>query len=187
MHLRSRSIAPFVVSFAVAGLVGCGPKWTVVRQATPNPMNVASSFYVEPPSLEGLHVGEKTESEWLAEKGDDTKRKWEGDKSAMASNFSEGFDSGRGGDVLRAEGPTGAFTVRTRFDRYEPGYDAVVARSNAFIDATVDLVGPDGAVVDEFVVHAEAGGISAGLRARKCASIVGWTTGKYLRKRLGFS
>lgn len=175
------------IVFAAAGLAGCGPRWTVVRQASPNPMNVRSAFYVEPLSFDGMRVGEKSESGWMAEKSADTREKWAGDKAAMNETLGDGFDSGRGKEIVRASAPAGAFVVRTRIDRYEPGYNAVVASSNGFVDATIDIVDPNGNVVDELVVHAEAGGMSAGERARKCARIVGWTTGKYVRQRIGLS
>jgi hypothetical protein len=179
------SLAPLALGAVVTLLAGCGARWTVVRQANPNPMTPDAPFFLTPPSLEGLRVGEKTEGEWMSEKDAETREKWEGDKAAMASVLVEGFDKGKGDEINRTQDPRAAFTIRTHFDHYEPGFYAGVVSGNGSIDATVDIFAPNGAPLDEFKVHAEAGGFSAGERARTCARQIGWTAGKYLRNRMG--
>jgi len=165
-------------------LAACGPHWTVVKQATPNPMSRSTSFFVAPVSFDGLRVGEKTEFEWMSEKSDDTRASWKGDKAGMNDEFVEGFGDAHGPLVV-AGAPNGAFTVRPRFVRYEPGFYAGVVSGNAEVDATIDVVDPAGNVVDEFETSAQASGFSAGERARNCAHAIGITAAKYLRARLG--
>lgn len=174
--------------FALFGLsllaAGCGPRWQVVKQADPNPLTASSKFAVDKVALDSLRIGSKSEAEWMSDKDADTKQKWEGDKTGMSDSFSTGFDKAR--DPLgRVTDKSGAFVVRARFDRYEPGFYAGVASGNAEIEATVDIVDANGNVVDEFHTKAVAAGMSAGQRARDCAEQIGATTAKYLKKRVG--
>ncbi len=182
--MQLSSLTKLALASVVAFAAGCGPQWIVVRQAAPNPMTPATPFFVADVSLEGLVVGNKSEAEWMSTKSAETRDKWAGDKVAMNEQFSEGFESGRH-ELARVAGPQGAFVVRAHFDRYEPGYNVGISASNGTIDATVDIFDPAGQPVDEFRVHAEAGGFSAGERARQSARVIGYTAARYLRKRVG--
>lgn len=183
--MRNTFLASFVGMLALLALAsGCGPRWTVVKQADPNPMTASSKFMPEKVSLEGLRVGSKSEAQWVGTKEGETAEKWEGDKLAMNDEFQSGFESSRDGFGVPA-GPEGTFKVRAHFTNYEPGFYVGVASGNAQIDATIDVVDPKGAVIDTFKVSAYAGGMSAGQRARSCAHQIGATAAKYVRKRVG--
>ncbi len=177
------SVAAF--SLLALVLVGCGPHWVVVRQAAPRARSAPTSkVYIDRVSLEGLIVGEKTESQWMSEKGNDTRDSWDGDKSAMNEKFIAAFaDSAH--DVPLGPNPEGSFTVRAHFYHYEPGFYTYIVNRPATIDADLFILDAAGNVVDQIKLSGAANGISAGERARACASRIGWAAGKYVRQRFG--
>lgn len=182
--MRSQALFSFVGLSLISLVAGCGPNWSVVKQADPNPLNASSKFAVDKVALDNLRVGSKTEAEWMSGKDPETVQKWEGDKVGMSDGFSSGFDNAR--DTLaRVTDKNGAFVVRPRFEKYEPGFYAGVASSPAEIEAIVDIVDASGNVIDEFRTKAVASGMSGGQRARSCAEQIGATTAKYLKKRVG--
>ncbi len=169
-------------------LGGCGPQWTVVKQAEPSPMTSSSKFVAHKVTLEGLRVGEKSEADWMSDKDADAKKNWEGDKVAMGQEFVSGFESSLDGAHLVstiAPAQAGAFGVRAKFDSYEPGFYAAVASAPARIEATIDIVDAGGNVLDQFKVSAAATGMSGGQRARSCANQIGAIAAKYVKKRIG--
>ena len=180
-----RNAALFCLFFLVGALLGgCGPHWIVVKQATPNPMNASSKFFVAKVALDGLRVGNKSEEEWMAEKGAETRDSWDGDKLAMNDEFATGFVSAKD-DLGMSSSPAGAFTVKAHILRYEPGFYVGVASGKASLDAAIQVLDQGGTVVDEFQVTASAGGMSAGERSRQCARILGATAAKYVLDRIG--
>jgi len=179
-----RKLCLLFVSALTVLLVGCGPHWVVVRQATPNPMTPAARFFVDRVSLEGIMIGQKSEAEWMSAKSGDTQQSWEGDKAAMLEEFSHGFEDARDA-VARVEAPADAFIIRAHFIHYEPGFYTYVVNSNAQIDAVVDILDAHGTPLDQFQIAASSGGIAAGSRARACAFELGRVTAKYVRARVG--
>jgi hypothetical protein len=182
-----KSAFTFVLVVLALCVAGCGgPKWVVVKQASPNPMTAQSQFKVEKASLDpSFRVGDKTEGEWMSDKKPDTKEKWEGDKVAMSEKFTDGFMAEKE-NILVANAPgAGVFSVRARFMQYDPGYYAVVSSSPTSLDATVEFLDAAGQPVDVIRVHVKNGGYSSGEGARRCATEIGEISAKYLKQRLG--
>ncbi len=68
---------------ACAAVAGCGPHWIVLSQASPNVLLGARQFAVMPIDFSGLHVGEKDEAGYLAEKDEGQRVAWARDKLAV--------------------------------------------------------------------------------------------------------
>ena len=101
----SKRLASTWILFAAVALgVGCGPAWTVVKQANPNPMSPQKSFAVEPVRFESLKVGEKTEQQYLADKSTKDPQfeaKWKGDLAAIDQMFSAEVIKGEDPDITK--------------------------------------------------------------------------------------
>src|SRR5437763_17206830 len=82
--IRRTAVAVFRL-FAAAASSGCSPPWQIVRQTTPDPFLGKTQFALLPVNFTGLRVGEKDEVSYLANKDDDSKRKWAGDKEGINS------------------------------------------------------------------------------------------------------
>jgi hypothetical protein len=165
-------------------LVGCGHHWTIIRQASPNPFGAGSKVYVDRVSLQGLIVGEKSEAEWMSEKGDDTRQSWEGDKVAMNDQFMVGFHNASNGIGL-VDGPQANVIVRTHFVHYEPGFYTYFVNAPGTIEADVYVMDQAGNVLDEIRLKGAGGGFSAGERCRHAALQIGDAAGAYVKERLG--
>lgn len=179
------ALSSLLVVVALA-LGGCGPKWVVVKQASPNPMASNSNFRIERPVFDpNFHVGDKTEQEWMSEKKAETQDKWDGDKAAMMEKFAEGFLNKKGHVVIAAAPGAGIFSVRARYVQYEPGFYAVVASAPTQLDADVEFLDATGNPVDVIRVHVKNGDFSSGGGARRCAEEIGALAAKYLKTRIG--
>jgi hypothetical protein len=167
-------------------LAGCGPKWVVVKQATPNPMTATSNFNVQKGTFDqNFHVGSKTEQEWMSEKKAETKDHWDGDKVAMTEKFVEGFMGAKDNVLVANAAGAGVFSVRAKYVQYDPGYYAVVSSAPTQLDADVEFLDANGAVVDVIRIHVKQGGFSSGEGARRCAAEIGALSAKYLKERTG--
>ena len=175
-----------VVLMLALALGGCGPKWVVVKQATPNPITATSNFKVEKGSFAPtFHVGSKTEQEWMSEKKAHTKENWDGDKVAMTEQFVEGFMAEKDNILVANAAGTGVFSVRATYLQYDPGYYAVVSSAPTQLDADVEFLDASGAVVDVIRIHVKNAGFSSGAGARRCAQQIGTLAAKYLKERAG--
>ncbi|MDP9000173.1 MAG: hypothetical protein M3O46_08690 [Myxococcota bacterium] len=186
MRLCTRVVSAFALIVVAVVLTGCGgPKWIILKQASPNAMTPGSKFVIEPASFDpSFRVGEKTEQEWMGEKKAETQEKWAGDKVAMSQGFVEGFMAERE-NILVDSGPAGVFSVRARYTNYDPGYYAVIASAPTMLDANVEFLDGSGQPVDVIRIRVKNGAYSAGQGARACAKEIGAVTAKYLRQRLG--
>jgi hypothetical protein len=191
MRLSANVASPFALLIVAIVLAGCGPEWTVIKQATPNAMTPASRFVIERASFDpNFRVGEKTEQEWMREKRPETQESWDSDKVAMADCFVEGFMA-EGETILVESGPgRGVFRVRARYTYYDPGFWAAIVSEPNVIEANVEFLDGSGDTVDVIRVRVKtpAGysvGVSAGQRARTGAKEIGAITARYLKQRLG--
>src|SRR5215472_13290260 len=94
--------ATFLLALAIplALIAGCGPRWTVVRQATPDPFAGRPEFAVEPLRFDNLVVGDKSEPEYLAGKDNDQRASWQTDKTGMSERFAVGLGGAGEGIVV---------------------------------------------------------------------------------------
>jgi hypothetical protein len=182
--MAKRVLGASLVLVAALVLAACGPHWVIVRQAAPSPFGPTAKVFVDRVSLDGLMVGEKTEAEWMSEKEASTRASWDGDKQAINDKFMEAFyDAARG--VALNTTPQGSFIVRAHIVHYEPGYYAYIVNRPATLDAEFFILDPAGNVLDEIRLKGAANGLSAGERARSCASQIGGAAGDYVHQRFG--
>jgi hypothetical protein len=175
-----------VVLMVALVLGGCGPRWIVMKQATPNPMTPKSGFVVEKGTFDpGFRVGSKTEQQWMSEKKAETKESWDGDKVAMTEKFVEGFMGAKDNVVVANGGGTGVFSVRAKYVHYEPGYYAVVSSAPTQLEADVEFLDGSGTVVDVIHLTVKQSAMSSGDGARRCAAEIGALSAKYLKDRVG--
>ena len=91
--LRQRITSRFITLFALAciGLfaVGCGKPYQIVKQTTPNPFVGKRQFVVLAVDYADLRIGEKTESEYVGGKSDDSAASFQGDKEGINEKFLE--------------------------------------------------------------------------------------------------
>jgi len=167
---RNHSIA--VISLGLA-LAACGSHRQVVSAASPNPFGCSSRFVVAPVEFEVQQVGKKSEPEYLANKSEATKLRWEADKAAIASEFSRRLvevSAQRGVRVVPVASPRaeGAFRILATVHFLEPGFFAGPAQHASEVSMTVTLESPQGELLDEIDLGSETLGsiVHASTRAR---------------------
>ena len=69
-------------SYGGWGGASCGPSWTVVRQAAPNPFLGKTNFAVDAIHYDNLMIGKKSEAEYLGGKDPQQQASFVGDKQA---------------------------------------------------------------------------------------------------------
>jgi len=178
---------------AAPALVGCGPRWIVLSQAAPNPLAGQTKFGLMPVDYTGLIVGEKNEADYLAEKDEETRGKWAGDKGAIDSNFftvlSARSASEGGINVVKATGPGDApFMIRPHVEFIEPGLYSFVYNKPSMVRMKVQITTPDGRVIDEIQIQhgspATMGSPAVGNRLRQDGNALGVIMAAYLRFRV---
>lgn len=182
----------FITVALLALLSGCGPKWTVVKQATPAPFTAQKQFEVLPVDFTGLRVGEKTEVGYLEEKDPESKANWAGDKLGINEEFQQKLISAardHGITVVPATGPgSAAFVLRPKVAWLEPGYYVGVSGGASQVKMTLQITAPDGQVLDEILVsHGTQGSLynpAVGTRLRKDGAEIGEIVADYLAQRV---
>jgi len=178
-----RTLGVYVVLAAVALLLGgCGVPWTVVSQASPNPMQPRSKFTVQRLGFENLQVGEKSDKQYAGEKEDKTANAWEGDKVEMTEAFAHGFTEDQ--EPLQA-GDGGDFVVQVNCGFIEPGFYAYVASAPAEIHVRAKIMDRSGKLVDEIDIVTRSSDMAKRTRLRNSARQAGAALAGYLHKRLG--
>ncbi|HZO12658.1 MAG TPA: hypothetical protein VFB62_05360 [Polyangiaceae bacterium] len=186
MHFLRR----FLMALFVIALPACGPPWSVVRQAVPNPLLGQKHFVVMPIDFSGLSVGEKSEAGYLAEKDEESRRNWLGDKAAMNEEFGRaltGEAHERGIIVMDPRGRAN-FVVHPKISWLEPGFYTYFANQPSEVRMTLVISDPNGTVVDEIAMrHSTPASLSnpaVGNRLRDDAEGLGHITGEYLASRV---
>lgn len=190
MIRRSLFLLTFVL-FALA-LTGCGPKWIVVTQAAPNPFVNQSRFSVMPIDFAGLEIGSKPEANYLAEKSQDQRDSFAGDKAGINEEFTGALIKEArelGFDVVLATGPSDApFQIRPSVAWLEPGFFAGVIGAPSQVRMKVQIVLPDGRVLDEIrITHLTGASFinaASGSRLRADGKGLGVLGAKYLSSRV---
>lgn len=171
---------------------GCAPPWTVLAQATPNPFVGQTKFGVVPCDYAGLTVGEKTEQGYLAEKDEETRASWAGDKQGIDDEFTKVLIERAGGsgiEVVKATGPDAApFMIKPKVEFIEPGIYTYVFNKSSLVRMKVQITTPDGKVLDEFVIkHGTPASLTnpaVGNRLRDDGEALGALTARYLESRV---
>lgn len=167
-------------------LVGCGPSWRVIVAATPNPLYLKGTFALLPIDYSGLHVGGKTEAEYLSEKKDTTRESWAGDKGAINEEFAASIMAQGGKEgltVLPGPGPA-PFQIRPRVQHIEPGFYVGVASGASAVTMDLMITTPDGKLVDHVEIISQSSDYSTGGRLRQDGKALGKSAAKYLAVRV---
>jgi len=189
--IRRSLLALAVALFAVV-LTGCGPKWIVVAQAAPNPFINQSRFSVLPVDFRGLEVGAKPESLYLAEKSEEQRQSFLGDKAGLNEEFTGALIKQArelGLDVVLATGPNDApFQIRPSVSWLEPGWYIGIMSAPSQVKMMLQIVLPDGRVLDEIrIQHGTNGSIidaASGTRLRSDGRGLGALSAIYLNSRV---
>lgn len=185
----------FILAAALAAaplLSGCGPRWIVLTQAAPNPLINQNKFAVLPVDYTGLTVGQKTEADYLSEKDEDTRSKWDGDKEGLNTEFLKVFTeraASNGINIVKATGPADApFVIRPKVEFIEPGYYALVSKRPSEVRMKVQITAADGKIIDEITLrHGTDGSITnpaVGNRLRDDGEGLGAIMADYLKTRV---
>jgi hypothetical protein len=136
--------------------MGCGPPWTIVVQATPNPLLSQASFVEEPVELTGLGVGESTEKVYLEGKDGETRASWQVAKKALAKSFDEALASAakaRGLTITPKSGKPAGFTIAPAVRWIEPGFKGQTAAAPSRVKMVIQIKGANGAVLDQIEIQ----------------------------------
>ena len=152
--MSRRLLGFIVIAFAIFLGTGC-QKWTVVKQAEPNPFIGQTKFHVAPISYEGLMVQDRSEAQFKADRDADQNKNWDNDKQHVSDTFSAEIKDEADG-LEYTDAPTeDAITVRSRITNMHGGISMGITSTAAHIEMTVQLVkGSD--VMDEITVAADA-------------------------------
>jgi hypothetical protein len=165
----------------------CGPRWTVVRQATPDPFAGKPDFTIEKIHFDNLRVGGKSEQEYLDGKDDSQRASWQADKEAMSEAFAVALSTSEQGLSIGPVRPNAAI-VRPIVTFIEPGFYVGVAAGNTRVNIGVQVLDARGAVLDEITISstiaASMGNPASGTRLREAAEDLGHVTAKYLHTRV---
>lgn len=138
--------------------VGCGPHWVVVRQAAPNPLRGQSQFVIEAVTYPNLLVGDKPEAVWLADKKEDARQSFEGDKAETAKNLIEQLIAragSRGIQVIPWSGTPGAFNLRPAITFFEPGNYNGFVNTATTVQVSVQILSAQGQIIDEVIFRSD--------------------------------
>ncbi|MBL8631614.1 MAG: hypothetical protein JNM40_00210 [Myxococcales bacterium] len=177
-----------------ATVSGCGPAWTVVRQAQPSPFNAQSAFAVEPIAYEGLKVGDKNEADYLAEKKPEQVEAWRADLGKLNQAFADTLvKEGKGLQVTAgAAAAPGPYSVKPMVSFIEPGVWAAVVNIPSEVRMTLRIVDGQGTVVDEvstsvkYATQSIMGvpvNVSVTERLNECGKRLGESAAQYLKVR----
>jgi hypothetical protein len=190
MHRRQFTLlAMLVASLFFVG--GCFKRYTVVRQAVPNPFLGQHSFSIEPVHFETLQVGRMAEAEWLARKTPEQQASYMNDRQAMIQRYVERMTARNPGlEIIAGPPPTPqTFIVRPILEYIEPGFYVGVMKMDTEARMRVQLLNQQGQILDEFLsyvrVQADLFNPSTGGRLRTAADRLSDTTTQYLRDRTG--
>jgi hypothetical protein len=189
--LRRSLLAIGFAAFALAS-TGCGPAWHVITQAAPDPFLGQHKFAVVPIDYAGLHVGSKSEADYLAGKDDKQQASFAGDKDGINDEFTKSLVSSahdQGIEIALATGPGAApFEIRAAVSFVEPGFYAFVAAAPSKVEMTVKFTSADGQVLDEITLShqtpAQMMNPSSGGRFRSDGKALGRIVSNYILTRV---
>jgi hypothetical protein len=190
--MTRRSLLAIGLAVLALFVVGCIPSWRVVVQANPDPFVGQTRFGLLPIDYTNLHIGQKTEAEYLAEKAPETQQSFLADKAAINEEFARNLIDGvrdEGINIALATGPGDApFMIRPYIASIEPGFYAYIANKPSEVEMAVRITAPDGRVLDEIIVMhrtpATLTNPSSGGRLRSDGAGLGRLVARYLYSRV---
>jgi hypothetical protein len=173
-------------------LASCGYPWKTSVQAAPNPFIGQKRFGVIPVTYDRLIVGDKSESQWMAEKDGEQRASWQEDKGGINEKFTVALIEGAASDtiqVVRATGGADApYLIRPNVTFIEPGIFTAFFNKNTIMRMTIQITDPTGRVLDEVLIErmvaASMTNPSTGGRMRDAAEQLGNLMSRYLLFRV---
>ena len=182
--IKARRVLCFIgFGLLVAALAGCGPPWKVLKESSPPAIKGKASFAVVA-DFGGMMVGGKSEAEYLAEKDEDAKANFAGDKDGMTEHFIKELSGAKG--ISIAGDPASADVVVTvKWVFVEPGVYTAVFNKPTTVTARVSFA-VGGEVMDEIeITYTQQADIyhpSSGQRMRNCAEEIGAIARKFINE-----
>ncbi len=186
-----RSFFRVLLAFAVLALasmaLGCAPRWTVIQQAVPDPFLAQHQFFIEAVHTEHMFVGKLPEPVYLSGKTLEQQASWQTDKQDMITRYSEGVISAGEGLAFPTQPSPSTFIIRPIIALVEPGFYAYVASYPTVVAMRVEILAPDGQVLDAISIQSVIGAsminAASGTRMRQAAEDLGRVTARYLKAR----
>lgn len=190
--MNRRSLLAITITALALGAVGCGPPWQIVVQAASDPFLGQGKFVVAPIDFTGLHIGEKSEAEYISGKDDKQAASFAEDKVGINEAFTRGLIDKAHSDGIQidlATGPQdGPFVIRASVQFVEPGFYAYVASKPSAVEMDVKITTPDGRILDEIALtHRTAATLtnpSSGGRLRDDGHALGVIVARYIHSRV---
>jgi hypothetical protein len=183
-----------VISSLLLFLGACGPAYTMIKTANPNPLAGQKSFAIDNVSYEGMKIGNPgtiTEEEWAAKKKPEEQAKFREDLTNSKNRFNEQVIkhvtsmAGKAG-VTVAAGGQAPFTLKPQVIELEPGYNAFVSTAPAVVRLQVKVVDAQGQEVEVVEVRGARDAGSFGAMVTRLGMVgedLGDRVGRYLADR----
>jgi len=190
--MNRRSLLAIGLASLALLAAGCRNQWRIVMEAHPDPFVNQTKFALLPIEYSNLHVGEKTEAQYLSEKAPETQESFQTDKVALNEEFARGLIDGvreEGIEITLASGPGDApFTIRPYITFIEPGFYAYFTTKPSKVEMALRITAPDGKILEEIILdHSTPATItnpSSGGRLRADGAGLGKTVARYLYGRV---
>jgi hypothetical protein len=185
---RALSILVLALVGVFAG--GCGKPYVIIKQATPNPFVGKTQFVVMPVDYTDLHIGDKSEAEYLSGKDDKQQESFAGDKQGVNDKFQESLaaHAADGGIVVdQAKGVVTTFMIKPHVRFIEPGFFTAIVNGASKVEMVVTIADEHGTELDQILVtHGTNSGMfnpSSGQRLRSDGEALGGFVAVYLKDR----
>jgi len=166
---------------AIPLLVGCGAPYKFVAHAEPNPfVRPGCRANFEPLRVDQLMVGEKPVAQYTAEKNAGSADSFDGDLRAADGIFHGRVAEDYGFLFMPGGAPDNTFTIRPMFVHWEPGFYAFVAAQPATANLVIDVLAPNGQILDKLTIETRASDYSSGGRMRLAMKQAGRAFARYL-------
>lgn len=134
---------------------GCS-RWTVVKQAEPNPFAGVRKVYLEPINYDGLMVQDRSEQEFKAGRDADANENWDRDKQRVNDTFMKELTEEADDLEFVGSAGEGVIVVKTQITNMHGGISLGLTSTNARIEMTVKLA-LGGTEHDEITLVEETG------------------------------
>ncbi len=175
------------VTLLAALLTGCGPRWTIIAQTSPDPLLGARDFYIESIHFDPPMVGEKTEAEYQADKSPEQRDSWDADKRDTSGAYAAAIIETAPELRFVTQPAPRVFVVRPIVPFIEPGFYGGYISAPTQVLMHVQILASDGALVDEIAIRSLIGpsfiNAASGTRLRQAGADLGRVTADYLHKR----
>jgi hypothetical protein len=125
-------------------------------------------------------VGNKPVAQYAGEKSADSKDSFDTDLRAADGIFHGRVAEDYGFLFMPGGTPDNTFTIRPNFVHWEPGFYAVFAAQPGVANLVIDVLAPNGQLLDKVMIESRAGDFSSGGRMRLALKDAGRRFARYL-------